>query len=170
MRLDKLKKIHKIASDICDCNIVWANEGVFDFEEYDNENWDDDKLNEDLVKIFNKSGIRMFFADDYYSCCVTDSGDLTSVLVYHQSGLEDVGNETYPIVTFSIVTDPACGGRGIARKLITDFCSSNSHSIVKAEVLNPFLYRILESLGFEVESEGETISNKPIKNYVKYPK
>lgn len=165
----KLKALHKIAQESCDCTVVWADDGVFYFDEHDNKNWDDDKLNEDLVTIFNKSGIRMSFSDDYYSCCVNESGKLLSALVFGKSGYENIGDKRYPVVTFSIVTDPECGGRGIARRLITDFCKSYSDFIIKAEVLNPFLYRVLESLGFKIENERLSISENPIKDYVKYP-
>jgi hypothetical protein len=168
IKKNKLQSLLKKASEHCDCTIVWAEEGGFDIDE-EETGWNQDQIDEDLVTIFNKSGIRMFFADDYYSCCVNEAGRVLGVLVYHQEGIEDVGDDSYPIVTFSIVTDPECGGRGIARSLISDFCKSNRSSIIKAEVLNPFLYRILGDLRFKVEKEGETISNKPIKYFVKYP-
>ena len=165
----KLNSLFKIAGEHCDCSIIWANDGVFEIDE-EETGWNEDQINEDLLKIFNKSGIRMFFADDYYSCCINEEGKVLSVLVFHNDGYEDIEDETLPVFTFSIVTDPDCGGRGIARRLISDFCSSYSSSIIRAEVLNPYLYRTLDGLGFTVEKEGQTISDKPIKYYVKYPR
>jgi hypothetical protein len=150
-RINKIANLFKVAQE-CECDISYHNE-----EEYD-EDYDFDDILSQASKLFDNSGIRMMYKDDFYSFCINDLGEVLGCLVYHQDGTYEDDSDAYPIYYFSIVTSNKCNKKGIATRLISDFIKSHkSHSIIKSETYNRGLDTMLERMGF-IEFD-EQVSN-----------
>jgi hypothetical protein len=151
-RVNKITSLFKIAQE-CDCDISYHNE-----EDYD-EDYDFDDILSQASKLFDNSGIRMMYKDDFYSFCTNKGGEVLGCLVYHQDGIYEDDSNAYPIYYFSIVTSNKCNKKGIATRLISDFIMSHkSHSIIKSETYNRGLDSMLERMGF-VEFDQQVSNN-----------
>jgi hypothetical protein len=150
-RINKIANLFKVAQE-CECDISYHNE-----EEYD-EDYDFDDILSQAAKLFDNSGIRMMYKDDFYSFCINASGEVLGCLVYHQDSIfED--DYAYPVYYFSIVTSNKCNKKGIATRLISDFVDGHkNNSIIKSETYNRGLDSLLERMGF-IEFDKQVSNN-----------
>jgi hypothetical protein len=154
-RSQRLSKIYKFSqsSGLCDCRVI-RNPSAFDEDAFDEDYYsDEEEPFPSIESLFEGSGIRMMFKDQPYSACVTDEGRVVGALVAHQDGYWEWGEEPVPIYYFSRVVSPTCRNAGIAKKLLSDFMSSNRGSIIKSETYNRVLDHSLISSGFREEWE-----------------
>jgi GNAT superfamily N-acetyltransferase len=103
-----------------------------------------------------------------YSALIDADGKVYGGLVVSYDLPDDYDEFEYGggVVTFSVVVDPIARGQRLAEKLITDLVKSNRRSVIKAQVINPLMEKILINLGFEKTSdtgsrEGLVYERKP---------
>lgn len=113
-------------------------------------------ISDELYRMFNASGVRIMRNETPYSALIDGEGKVYGGLVvsfdlpYDYDEFEHGSGD----VTFSVVVDPAVRGQKLAEKLINDLIKSNHRSLIKAQVINPLMEKILIRLGFEKTSES----------------
>ena len=115
------------------------------------------QISDDLYKLFVASKIRVMSNESAYSALVdASSGRVYGGLVASFDLPADYDEFAHGngVVTFSVVVDPEVRGQQLARRLIEDLISSNRRSLVRAQVVNPAMEKILVGLGFEKVSES----------------
>lgn len=114
------------------------------------------QISDDLYRLFRESGIRVMRNESAYSALVdSSSGRVYGGLVASFDLPDDYDEFEHGngVVTFSVVVDPEARGQQLARRLIEDLISSNRRSLVKAQVVNPVMEKVLVGMGFEKVSE-----------------
>jgi GNAT superfamily N-acetyltransferase len=113
------------------------------------------EISDDLERMFRSSGVRIMSNENPYSALIDSEGKVYGGLVVSYELPEDYDEFEHGggVITFSVVVDPTVRGQRLAEKLINDLISSNGRSVIKAQVINPLMEKILNSLGFEKVSE-----------------
>ena len=118
------------------------------------------QISDDLYRLFRESGIRVMSNESAYSALVdSSSGRVYGGLVASFDLPDDYDEFEHGngVVTFSVVVDPEARGQQLARRLIEDLISSNKRSLVRAQVVNPVMEKVLVGMGFErVSEEGSS--------------
>lgn len=113
------------------------------------------EISADLETMFRDSGVRIMSTENPYSALIDTEGKVYGGLVVSYELPDDYDEYEHGggVVTFSIVVDPAVRGQRLAAKLIKDLLNSNRRALIKAQVINPLMEKILMDLGFEKTSE-----------------
>lgn len=114
------------------------------------------QISDNLYRLFRESGIRVMSNESAYSALVdSSSGRVYGGLVASFDFPDDYDEFEHGngVVTFSVVVDPEARGQQLARRLIEDLISSNRRSLVRAQVVNPVMEKVLVGMGFEKVSE-----------------
>jgi len=113
-------------------------------------------ISDELSRMFNASGVRIMSTENPYSALIDGDGKVYGGLVVSYELPDDYDEFEHGsgVVTFSVVVDPAVRGQKLAEKLINDLIKSNRRSLIKAQVINPLMEKILIGLGFEKTSES----------------
>ena len=112
-------------------------------------------ISADLESMFKDSGVRIMSNENPYSALIDSEGKVYGGLVVSYELPEDYDEFEHGggVITFSVVVDPMVRGQRLAEKLINDLIKSNRRALIKAQVINPLMERILTNLGFEKTSE-----------------
>lgn len=128
-------------------------------------------------RLFDGSGIRMMFDDDFFCFYVNKLGSSVGTLVYHHENAkddhydDDFEDEYYGnILWFSRVVDPKCGNKGIAKEMLRAFIQGNRHSIIKSETWNRKLDKSLLQMGFKEEKRIDRTDGQIIIVHTLYPR
>jgi len=113
-------------------------------------------ISDELFDLFNSSGVRIMSTENPYSALIDGDGKVYGGLVVSYELPEDYDEFEHGagVITFSVVVDPAVRGQKLAEKLIVDLIKFNRRSVIKAQVINPLMEKILINLGFEKTSES----------------
>jgi GNAT superfamily N-acetyltransferase len=110
-------------------------------------------ISAELERMFNASKVRIMRNENFYSALIDADGKVYGGLVVGYDEFKHGG----VVITFSVVVDPAVRGQGLAAKLISDLIEKNPGALIKAQVINPLMEKILINpelgLGFEKTSE-----------------
>ncbi len=134
-----------------------CEEGGWEISLSDDLEVDCGQISDDLYKLFAMSKIRVMRSESAYSALVdSSSGRVYGGLVASFDLPDDYDEFEHGngVVTFSVVVDPEARGQQLASRLIEDLISSNRRSLVRAQVVNPVMEKILIGLGFEKVSES----------------
>ena len=112
-------------------------------------------ISADLETMFKDSGVRIMSNENAYSALIDSDGKVYGGLVVSYELPDDYDEFEHGggVITFSVVVDPMVRGQRLAEKLINDLIKSNRRALIKAQVINPLMERILVNLGFEKTSE-----------------
>ena len=112
-------------------------------------------ISADLESMFKDSGVRIMSNENAYSALIDSEGKVYGGLVVSYKLPDDYDEFEHGggVITFSVVVDPMVRGQRLAEKLINDLIKSNRRALIKAQVINPLMERILTNLGFEKTSE-----------------
>jgi len=112
-------------------------------------------ISAELERMFNASKVRIMSNENPYSALIDADGKVYGGLVvsYDLPDDYDEFEHSSGVVTFSVVVDPVVRGQRLAEKLITDLIKNNRRSVIKAQVINPLMEKILINLGFEKTSD-----------------
>jgi GNAT superfamily N-acetyltransferase len=113
------------------------------------------EISADLETMFRDSGVRIMSTENSYSALIDTEGKVYGGIVVSYDLPDDYDEYEHGggVVTFSVVVDPAVRGQRLAAKLIKDLLNSNRRALIKAQVINPLMEKILMDLGFEKTSE-----------------
>jgi GNAT superfamily N-acetyltransferase len=112
-------------------------------------------ISAELERMFNASKVRIMRNENPYSALIDTEGKVYGGIVVSYDLPDDYDEYEHGggVVTFSVVVDPAVRGQRLAAKLIKDLLNSNRRALIKAQVINPLMEKILTDLGFEKTSE-----------------
>jgi len=108
--------------------------------------------------------------ENFYSALIDAKGKVYGGLVVSYDLPDDYDEFKHGgvVITFSVVVDPAVRGQGLATDLISDLIKKNPGALIKAQVINPLMEKILDNreLGFKKISdtgsrEGLVYERKP---------
>jgi len=132
-----------------------CEEDSFEIDLDNGEIKDCTEISAELETMFSDSGVRIMSTENPYSALIDAEGKVYGGLVVSYELPDDYDEYEHGggVITFSVVVDPAVRGQQLARKLISDLINSNRRALIKAQVINPLMEKILIDLGFEKTSE-----------------
>lgn len=144
------------ANELRIISLQGCEEDSFEIDLDNGEVKDCTDIADELSRMFRASGVRIMSIENPYSALIDSSGKVYGGLVVshkHTDDYYEFGDDG-GIITFSVVVDPAVRGQKLAEKLINDLINSNPHSLIRAEVINPLMEKILTNLGFYKSDES----------------
>lgn len=134
-----------------------CGEDSFDIELDNDEVIDCNDIASDVEELFFNSKIRIMRTENPYNTIV-DSGTGrvlgASVISYELPDDYDEFDHGNGIVTFSVVVDQEFRGQRLAERLIRDIMNNHRRQVIKAQVINSIMEKILINLGFVKVSES----------------
>lgn len=135
-----------------------CGEDSFDIELDDDEVIDCYDIASSVEELFYDSKIRIMRTENPYNAIV-DSGTgrvLGASVVSYELPTDDYDEFEHGngVVTFSVVIDPEFRGQRLAEKLIRDIVNNHRRQVIKAQVINPIMEKILINLGFVKVNES----------------
>jgi len=161
-----LTEYHIVNIDGC-----WDNS--FDVELENGEQIECDEIANQFDKLFRESGVRIMSNENPYSALIDLSGKLFGGIIVSYELPEDMEEVEFDggNVTFSIVINQNVRGKKFAEKMIVDLIKNKRRSVIKAQVINPLMEKILIGLGFEKISESGSANGlvyKLLPNHLKH--
>ena len=134
-----------------------CEEDSFEIELDDEVVIDCNEVASNVEELFYDSKIRIMRTENPYNAIV-DSGTGrvigASVISYELPDDYDEFEHSSGVVTFSVAVDPEFRGQRLAERLIRDIMNNHRRQVIKAQVINPIMEKILINLGFVKVSES----------------
>lgn len=134
-----------------------CGEDSFDIELDNDEVIDCNDIASSVEELFFNSKIRIMRTENPYNTIV-DSGTGrvlgASVISYELPDDYDEFDHGNGIVTFSVAVDQEFRGQRLAERLIRDIMNNHRRQVIKAQVINSIMEKILINLGFVKVSES----------------
>lgn len=134
-----------------------CEEDSFEIELDDEVVIDCNDIASDVEELFFNSKIRIMRTENPYNTIV-DSGTGrvlgASVISYELPDDYDEFDHGNGIVTFSVAVDQEFRGQRLAERLIRDIMNNHRRQVIKAQVINSIMEKILINLGFVKVSES----------------
>lgn len=157
--MNSLAKLSEILfeglDDLVLVDLDGCDEGGFEVYAGDIE-FDCGEISDDLYRLFGASGIRVMSNESAYSALIDSTGRVYGGLVVSKELPQDYDEFEHGngVITFSVVVDPSVRGNRLAQRLIENLLRRNRRSLVRAQVINPVMEKILVGMGFEKVSES----------------
>ena len=135
-----------------------CEEDSFEIELDDEVVIDCNDIASDVEELFYISKIRIMKTENPYNAIV-DSGTgrvIGASVISYELPTDDYDEFEHGngVVTFSVAVDPEFRGQRLAERLIRDIISNHRRQVIKAQVINPIMEKILINLGFVKVSES----------------
>lgn len=134
-----------------------CEEDSFEIELDNDEVIDCNDIASDVEELFFNSKIRIMRTENPYNTIV-DSGTGrvlgASVISYELPDDYDEFDHGNGIITFSVAVDQEFRGQRLAERLIRDIMNNHRRQVIKAQVINSIMEKILINLGFVKVSES----------------